>query len=465
MNITKNMDFAGRRILLASLLPDTGHLTPLIQIAENLRDEGASVHAIVPEEARPLVERFDISQEYLEPVIPEGGRAVLSRYSKAGELSRLLIRGPLFMSHYIIPLTANGVRQLDSLTEKAQAFKPELIIADNHLFSLEYEELANRCACPLVLNYSKGNHYCRQTEALWSGSRHTLVLKGRGWLQKLASPVHYKFDRLFRPERLARRLAMGRSVKEKRAGYHITRGNPPPVRNIASGLGITEAKYLGDRISLLGKETQLFGVLEPRSSWEGSSDVLDWIESSPDKPVVYMAFGTMVTPPYELIERIVRAVFSQKARVLIAARNQPELPQDLLDSGSFCWRTWVPQTAVLSHEAVVGFISHAGATSVQETLWYGKPILCIPGLWDQFYCSWVAEQLGFGVWSDGIGSRALPIETKVEMLLNNETLRENAQKLSAELREQQADRAIMEELMGLLGQTEEVCVSAEPGNQ
>lgn len=357
------------------------------------------------------------------------------------------------MSEYIIPLTANGVRQLDLLAERAIAFQPELIIADNHLFSPEYEELASRCGCPLILNYSKGNHYARQTERTWSANRNDFVLQGRAWLQKLASPAHYKFDRLFRPQALARRLEMGRFVKETRSSYKGVKERPQLIRNIASGLGITEAKYLGNRISLLGEETKMFGVLEPRSSWEGNSDILDWIESTPDSPVVYMAFGTMVTPPYALIERIVRAIFSHKARVLVAARSRPELSPDLLTSDKFCWRAWVPQTAVLSHEAVVGFISHAGATSVQETLWFGKPILCIPGLWDQFYCSWVAEQLGFGVWADGMSSSALPIETKVERLLTDASLRENAENLSAELREQEADRAIMAEILGLLSRT------------
>lgn len=450
----ENMDFAGRRILVASLLPDTGHLTPLMQMGENLRAHGAVVHVIVPAEARTFVERFGFPTEYLEPVIPDNGKTVLSRYSRAGELSRLLVRGPLFMSNYIIPLTASGVGQLDRLVERARAFGPELILADSHLFSQEYEELASRCDCPLVLNCSKGNHYYCQPESTWSQNRHPLVLKGRALLQRLASPLHYKFDRVFRSKALAHRLSLGNYVKKMRATYQSKQGEPARVHQITSGLGLIEARYLGERIPLLDEKVKLFGVLEPKASWAASADLLEWLDRDPEKPVVYMAFGTMVAPSYPLIERAVKAVLKNNSRLLLASRNQPKLPSELVDREEFCWRPWAPQTAVLSHPAVVGFISHAGATSVQETLWYGKPILCIPSLWDQFYCSWVAEQLGFGIWADGTGSPPLPIEAKVDRLLTDSSLRENAVRLSRELHDEKGDQLITAELHSLLHATE-----------
>ena len=39
---------------------------------------------------------------------------------------------------------------------------------------------------------------------------------------------------------------------------------------------------------------------------------------------------------------------------------------------------WVPQAAVLAHDAIGGFISHCGWNSILESAWYGVPIATWP---------------------------------------------------------------------------------------
>jgi UDP:flavonoid glycosyltransferase YjiC (YdhE family) len=65
-----SIDFAGKRVLLASLLPDTGHLIPLFQIAGALEERGAKAYPIAPDEAKDVVGRFPIDAEYLGEVVP-----------------------------------------------------------------------------------------------------------------------------------------------------------------------------------------------------------------------------------------------------------------------------------------------------------------------------------------------------------------------------------------------------------
>uniref|UniRef100_A0A1I8B781 UDP-glucuronosyltransferase n=1 Tax=Meloidogyne hapla TaxID=6305 RepID=A0A1I8B781_MELHA len=48
---------------------------------------------------------------------------------------------------------------------------------------------------------------------------------------------------------------------------------------------------------------------------------------------------------------------------------------------------WVNQRAILEHHLTVLFISHCGINSVLEAVKYGKPLLCIPFMADQFYNS------------------------------------------------------------------------------
>lgn len=441
-----NYDFAGKRILVASILPDTGHLTPLLQIAEALKERGADVYAVAPIEAKNLISQYSVDARYLGPVIPEAGKLALSEYSKAGEFSRLFFRGPLFSQKYIIPLTANGVVRLDELVDKALRYSPHLIIADNHLFSSEYRELAHRCNCQLMLNHSKGSHFSCQDEHVWSGGRSVLSLRFRAWARSVASPLHYKLSKLFFRDRLAHTQSLIRFIKRTRGEHEYHSRADNSFFSTAIGTADIEKKYLGKLINLLPAETRIYGPIDPGDQWGKDEDLRKWLDASGGTPVVYVAFGTMVTPSEKTLRKLVNTLDKKGARVLLATRECPSFLADSKSTGSILWKPWVPQPAVLSHPAVVAFASHAGATSMQETLWYGKPILCLPVLWDQFYLSWFAEQVGFGVWADGMGFRRLPLEDRVERLLSDDSLREKAENLSKELRKQAGLEAIIQDI-------------------
>ena len=45
---------------------------------------------------------------------------------------------------------------------------------------------------------------------------------------------------------------------------------------------------------------------------------------------------------------------------------------------------WISQLAVLQHPALALSVMHCGTGSVQESLYYGKPVICIPYGADQF---------------------------------------------------------------------------------
>ncbi len=128
-----SVDFAGKRLLLASLLPDTGHLTPLFQVAVALKERGAEVLAIVPNEAWNFVGRFGFVAEYL-------GRHYRAREDCAdqpfasGRASRLFICGPLDTRKYIVPLKANGLKKFNEFVDKTLKFSPDLVFVDTHLF-------------------------------------------------------------------------------------------------------------------------------------------------------------------------------------------------------------------------------------------------------------------------------------------------------------------------------------------
>jgi glucuronosyltransferase len=81
-------------------------------------------------------------------------------------------------------------------------------------------------------------------------------------------------------------------------------------------------------------------------------------------------------------------------------RSIPEDQQNLLPTNlppNFRIEKFVPQRTVLAHKNVVLFISHTGASSAQEGLYYSKPIICIPFFADQPELCNRVENSGAGI--------------------------------------------------------------------
>ncbi|THG02330.1 anthocyanidin 3-O-glucosyltransferase 2-like [Camellia sinensis] len=125
--------------------------------------------------------------------------------------------------------------------------------------------------------------------------------------------------------------------------------------------------------------------------------ILKWLDEQPMSSVVFLCFGSLgCFDPPQLAE-IAAALEKSGHRFLWSIRRPPPegglaMPADcggdhegLLPEG-FLKRTenrgmvcgWAPQTAVLCHAAVGGFVSHCGWNSILESLWFGVPIVTWP---------------------------------------------------------------------------------------
>ncbi|CAL5397433.1 unnamed protein product [Camellia sinensis] len=125
--------------------------------------------------------------------------------------------------------------------------------------------------------------------------------------------------------------------------------------------------------------------------------IVKWLDEQPPSSVVFLCFGSLwyICPPQ--LEEIATALEKSGHRFLWSIRRPPpqgefEIPTDcggdyegLLPVG-FLKRTenrgmvcgWAPQTTVLGHAAVGGFVSHCGWNSILESLWVGVPIVTWP---------------------------------------------------------------------------------------
>ncbi|CAG9793380.1 unnamed protein product [Diatraea saccharalis] len=58
---------------------------------------------------------------------------------------------------------------------------------------------------------------------------------------------------------------------------------------------------------------------------------------------------------------------------------------------------WAPQPSILAHPNCILFITHGGALSMTEAVYFAKPIIGIPIFGDQFNNIAMAVNLGFGI--------------------------------------------------------------------
>ncbi|XP_074294337.1 anthocyanidin 3-O-glucosyltransferase 2-like [Silene latifolia] len=128
-------------------------------------------------------------------------------------------------------------------------------------------------------------------------------------------------------------------------------------------------------------------------------DIINWLDGQPKSSVVFLCFGSMGSFDAEQVKEIADGLDRSGHRFLWSLRKPVEIGtfglapsenmifEDALPEG-FIDRTahrgkiipWAPQTAVLAHQAIGGFVSHCGWNSILESIWFGVPL----GAWPMY---------------------------------------------------------------------------------
>ncbi|KAK2413891.1 hydroquinone glucosyltransferase [Trifolium repens] len=142
-------------------------------------------------------------------------------------------------------------------------------------------------------------------------------------------------------------------------------------------------------------------IIQNGSNNESDSDLecLRWLEKQPQNCVLYVSFGNGGTLSQEQVNElafglelsglkflwILRAPSDSSNEAYLGAKNDVD-PLSFLPKG-FKERTknqglvvpnWAPQTQILSHGSIGGFLTHCGWNSVIETIMLGVPMIAWP---------------------------------------------------------------------------------------
>lgn len=166
--------------------------------------------------------------------------------------------------------------------------------------------------------------------------------------------------------------------------------------------------FVVDHLKLKLQKFLYIGPLTLTSPQPSISDVhgcLPWLDKHTASSVVYISFGTVITPPPNELEALVEAVEASGVSFLWSIKDNMNhhLPKGFLERTSSGKKgkviPWAPQPQVLAHPSTGVFITHCGWNSVLESIAGGVPMVCRPFFGDHGLNMRMVES----VWKIGIG--------------------------------------------------------------
>ncbi|CAN4080241.1 unnamed protein product [Withania somnifera] len=142
------------------------------------------------------------------------------------------------------------------------------------------------------------------------------------------------------------------------------------------------------------------------TTWLG---IKNWLDKQNQDSVVYVALGTESPISQKELNELALGLEKCWLPFFWVIRNQPrhkqeelaiQLPEgykDRVKNRGIIYIGWVPQTKILSHSSIGGFLSHCGWNSVIEALCYGRVLIMFPVMNDQGLNTRLLQERGIGV--------------------------------------------------------------------
>ncbi|OIV99812.1 hypothetical protein TanjilG_26150 [Lupinus angustifolius] len=146
-----------------------------------------------------------------------------------------------------------------------------------------------------------------------------------------------------------------------------------------------------------------FNRTTPQHHIPDEAHCLEWLEQRDKVSVVYVSFGSVITPPSHELFALAEALEECKYPFIWAFKGNPEkqLPKGFLERTKKKGKVveWAPQNEILQHASVGVCVTHCGWNSILECMVGGVPMICRPFFGDQKLNNRMLEH-GWGV---GVG--------------------------------------------------------------
>jgi len=137
-----------------------------------------------------------------------------------------------------------------------------------------------------------------------------------------------------------------------------------------------------------------------------------------DAPLLYVSYGSLGAGDTELLKRVIAAVGKMPVRALVNVGDYEDeygaLPENVRIAG------WYPQPALIPQVDVV--IHHGGNNTFTECLYFGKPAIVMPYVWDGHDNATRVEETGHGFKLDRYAWTDEQLADLVERCLTDEAM-------------------------------------------
>ena len=444
-----------RSIAVVSFLPDAGHVLPLMRLAAAFFGRGYDVVCYLPQECLIYSSGYNFEFVSLGPVINDDIKnsynEVLSKLSRRSVFYNAFTVYVDLSDGYWQPLKFMASQQFALVQSHLAKQPPLLLLCDDHVFRSWYLRLSKELEIPVVFHTFEGYRRCQnqyvQVYGISSLSRPLQVL-----VEYLGAASGILFRALRRIRRFVRSNAVkmlhehiGGIVTSVESGTNSDVAHQPIA--ISTGCGYLEQRCLESKLRICD-DLHVFGPLRHQTASKLSSDLKEWLEESGGS-VVYISFGSMIRLEAKFVKAILDGLAPLGVRALwsMPKSQQDEVLPELEIPKSVHFKEFVPPQEVLSMPSVRCGINHGGAGSIQDCLLSGKPMLCIPFMWDQPFNSSVVSHLEVGkrLWRGHVCARV--ITKTVGSILSDDQMAVRASVLAAQLQHSRSESSVVEYIL------------------
>jgi len=134
-----------------------------------------------------------------------------------------------------------------------------------------------------------------------------------------------------------------------------------------------------------------FQYLEGCVRKEAPYEVPTFAENN-DKPLIYISFGSLGAGDTDLLKRLIATIGKLPYRALVNVGDYKDQYENL--PGNVVIESWFPQPSVIPQ--VDAAIHHGGNNSFTECLYFGKPAIIMPYVWDGHDNATRVDETGHG---------------------------------------------------------------------
>jgi MGT family glycosyltransferase len=138
-----------------------------------------------------------------------------------------------------------------------------------------------------------------------------------------------------------------------------------------------------------------------------------------NKPLLYVSFGSLGAGDVDLLKRLIALLGQMPVRALVNVGDYKDQYDNVPDNVQI--ESWFPQPSVIPQVDAV--IHHGGNNSFTECLYFGKPALIMPYVWDGHDNATRVQETGHGFKSHRYDWTNEELRRKIESMLSSKDLK------------------------------------------